>query len=201
MCNNSAKSSGFTLVELMITVVIAGILVAVGIPSFNSTINSSRLTSYANELVTALNLARSEAVKRGMQVSIRRNGNTKRNWDSGWIIFTDANGDGVLDDNGNEVLCEPPDDNGNIIDADCLLRAYPALTNGYTLRTGNNYACWVAFDSVGLIKVSGNSCTGGNVLNDTFRLCDSSKNKTTALSIALNVIGRARVYVGTSACP
>ena len=66
MCNNSAKSSGFTLVELMITLAIAGILVAVGIPSFNSTISSNRLTSYANELVTALNLARSEAVKRGM---------------------------------------------------------------------------------------------------------------------------------------
>ena len=63
MWNNSVKSSGFTLVELMITLAIAGILVAVGIPSFNSTISDSRLTSYANEFVTALNLARSEAIK------------------------------------------------------------------------------------------------------------------------------------------
>jgi len=181
MCNNSAKSSGFTLIELMITLAIAGILLAVGIPSFNSIITSNRLTTYANELVTALNLARSEAIRRGVQVTMST-GNTGGNWGSGWTIFTDSNGNGVLDG------------------ADVLLRTYPALTNGYTLLSGNNYNCWVAYNSVGLSRGSGATCNGG-LSNDTFRLCDPSQTITSSRAITVNATGRARTLQGATQCP
>jgi prepilin-type N-terminal cleavage/methylation domain-containing protein len=62
MHNKSEYNSGFTLMELMVTIAIAAILVGTAIPSFTSTITNNRLTTSANELVTALNLARSEAV-------------------------------------------------------------------------------------------------------------------------------------------
>lgn len=54
---------GFTMVELMITIVIAAILTAIAVPSFRNIILSNRLTSTANDIVSALNVARMEAIK------------------------------------------------------------------------------------------------------------------------------------------
>ncbi|MDH5432947.1 MAG: GspH/FimT family pseudopilin [Gammaproteobacteria bacterium] len=62
--------SGFTLMELMIAVTIAGILFSLAIPSFNNAIANSRLTSNANAMIGAINYARSEAVARGKNVAI-----------------------------------------------------------------------------------------------------------------------------------
>ena len=172
------KSAGFTLIELIITVAIAGILVTVAIPSFNSTISSNRLTNSANDLVGALNLARSEAVKRGMQVTLS-NGTANSDWGSaGWTVFTDANGDGVL--NGTDLL----------------LKTYPPITNGYTLMSGGNYTCWVAYNAVGLSIGSGVAC-GGGLGNDTFRLC-YGRDLTTSLIVVINTVGRARISPASS---
>jgi type IV fimbrial biogenesis protein FimT len=190
MRNNSIKCSGFTLVELMITLAIAGILVGVGIPSFNSTISSSRLTSYANELVTALNLARSEAVKRGVQVTVSRKGSTSAQWESGWNVFVDFNGNEVLDDT-NSTPCEL--NNNGSLKEDCLLRTYDALPGGYTLRTGNStYKDYAAYSSSGLTTV---------VVGDTFTLCSGSGAAMPQRTIAINAMGRPRVVEVTGNCP
>lgn len=63
---------GFTLIELMITIAVASILLAVAVPSFNQLIVTNRLTTQANEVVAALNFARSEAIKRNTRVSFCR---------------------------------------------------------------------------------------------------------------------------------
>ena len=60
------KSAGFTLVELIVTLVLAALVLALGVSSFQEMIRSNRLTTIVNELVGALNLARSEAIKRGV---------------------------------------------------------------------------------------------------------------------------------------
>jgi type IV fimbrial biogenesis protein FimT len=57
-------SRGFTLVELMITLTVAVVLTVIAVPSYRNMINSNRLTTAANEMVGALNLARMEAIKR-----------------------------------------------------------------------------------------------------------------------------------------
>ena len=94
-------SSGFTLMELMITLVIATLLFTVAIPSFNGLIKKSRIASYTNNLVTSLALARSEAVKRNTQVSLCASNNgtncTGTSFDQGWIVFTDRNTAGTVD--------------------------------------------------------------------------------------------------------
>ena len=64
------SSRGFTLIELLITVAILSILLGVGIPSFVDYIRNSRTSTQVNELATALNTARSEAISRGVPVSI-----------------------------------------------------------------------------------------------------------------------------------
>jgi type IV fimbrial biogenesis protein FimT len=61
---------GFTLLELMVTVAVLAILVTVGVPSFRDLIQNNRVTTQTNELVTALNFARTEAVKRGRAIEV-----------------------------------------------------------------------------------------------------------------------------------
>ena len=86
---------GFTLFELMITIAIAAILMMVAAPSMLKTFKSNRVQSEASSFVSDLMLARAEAVKRGLGVSMcsssdgsscAASGNT---WQAGWIVFVD----------------------------------------------------------------------------------------------------------------
>jgi type IV fimbrial biogenesis protein FimT len=175
--------AGFTLVELMITLVVASILLVIGVPSFIEVMRNSRTVTATNELVTALNLARSEAVKRGMQVSVRRNGTQ---WETGWSVFSDVDGDGNFEDDGDATLCESGED--------CQLRIYEALSSGYTLRTGAHYSNWVAYLPDGRSKGNGGS-------NDTFRLCADDQVTTNGRSIVVSIGGRVRTEEGAASCP
>lgn len=64
------RARGFTIIELMITLTVAAILLAIAIPSFNYLTVSSKLTTTANNLVNALGVARSEAIKRNVNVVV-----------------------------------------------------------------------------------------------------------------------------------
>lgn len=97
------KPHGFTLIELMITISIAAILLAIAVPSFQGLISSTRLTGATNDLVAALNQARSEAIRTNARVSVcASNNNTSCTglvggmW-PGFIAFTNPNNDAVVD--------------------------------------------------------------------------------------------------------
>ncbi|HSH42747.1 MAG TPA: GspH/FimT family pseudopilin [Arenicellales bacterium] len=90
--------SGFTLVELMITLAIAAILLTVGLPSFQNILQNNRVTTQANGLVGALNLARSEAIKRGANISVTAAGGGFQN---GWCVHL-GGGCGSASDNLRE---------------------------------------------------------------------------------------------------
>jgi type IV fimbrial biogenesis protein FimT len=167
----------------MITVAVAGIVMGIGVPSFTSLITSNRLTAIANDLVASLSLARNEAIKRGMQVTVRRKGPNSAEWEFGWDVFSDSDGSDTFNDNGDANLCE--------IGEDCLLKTYDALPSGYTLRTGGTTQDYAAYMPNGLRK---------GVANDTFRLCNGT-DTIESRAIIINVIGRARVSTGTSSCP
>ena len=67
-----AHAAGFTLVELMVTVFLASILLAVGVPMFRQSIDSHHLTEQANDLVAAITMARSQAITANQRVSFCR---------------------------------------------------------------------------------------------------------------------------------
>ena len=90
---------GFTMIELMITIAIATILLALAIPNFTRFIRQSQYTSAGNELVTGFNYARNEAINRQRAVAIAANGGA---WINGWQAFLDTNRNAVFD--GTDVV-------------------------------------------------------------------------------------------------
>ena len=116
---NGERIGGFTLFELMVTLAVAALILSLGVPGFRSFIQNNRATTHTNDLVTALNLGRSEATRRGASVLLcsSSDGATcsgSNDWSSGWIVRRPAGavvrtwpersgGDGVLTSNVSQI--------------------------------------------------------------------------------------------------
>lgn len=90
----TACPNGFTLIELMVTVAVVAILAVVAMPNLLSVINNNRLASQTNELITSLQMARSEAVRLNTPVTVCRSTNgtscaAAGSWDR-WITLAGA---------------------------------------------------------------------------------------------------------------
>ncbi len=169
-----ARLRGFTLIELMMTVLVLSILLGVAVPSFMQTVRNNRLISQTNELVGALNFTRSEALKRASSVSICSSNNNvsctgSRNWTSGWVVFVDANANGVAD-GGEEVL-----------------QAAPRVATEFTLNASAR--AFVRYTSTG-------TAGSGAEIFDLLRPTCTGPN---ARRITISAVGR--VNTRTVACP
>lgn len=91
---------GFTLIELMVTISIGVILMTMGVPMMRNLIERNAVAGHVNSFVGAVQLARSEAIKRGISVVVCRSANAETSstptcaasgtgWESGWIVFAD----------------------------------------------------------------------------------------------------------------
>jgi len=103
----SKQINGFTLVELLVTISVLAILISIAQPSFVDMINENRNIAKVNLLIRDINLARTEAVNRRVDVWLTSIGG---GWDNGWTIFSDIDGDATLDDDGDALLCETGED-------------------------------------------------------------------------------------------
>lgn len=88
---------GFSLIELMVTIAILAILVAIGLPSFQGSMRSNLVATGTNELMASLALARSEAIRSpgGAGICASQDGEScGGTWNDGWIVWSDLDGDG-----------------------------------------------------------------------------------------------------------
>jgi type IV fimbrial biogenesis protein FimT len=97
--------SGFTLLELMLVVTVAGVLLAFGIPTMGNFFRNARITGAANDVMGGLHFARSEAIKRRVPVTLCTSADPLDNNPvcdasallTGWIAFVDPNQNGQRD--------------------------------------------------------------------------------------------------------
>ena len=103
------KATGFTLLELLMTIAIAAIVMALAMPSYRYVTNSNRIAGEINGLLGDLQFARAEAIKEGRTVTacVSQTGlscSGATSWENGWIVFSDPANVGVVDPNELPVL-------------------------------------------------------------------------------------------------
>jgi type IV fimbrial biogenesis protein FimT len=172
---------GFTLIELMVTISVAAILLTIALPSYRSFVLNSRMSAQSNDFLSALQLARSEAVKRGTQVSACKSANntqctTSGTWAQGWIVFVDGSTAGTVD--GTDVV----------------LRAFSTLSGNSTLAGSTNVADYVAYQANGATSLA----VGANGI---VSLCPTP-GAVSGRDIQITASGRVRVQNPPAAvCP
>jgi len=162
---NLRHQHGFTLWELLITLLVAGILIGVGVPNVMEFQRNSAMTTAANQLLTGAIMARTEAVKRQSPVGLCLSANPTAATPTcspnavadattlGFVVWVDENNN--VDANGARVLTDPTDGNG-VIDANelVLMREVPP---GGTIRVSGNCGN-VSYGSNGFTRTAGALC-------------------------------------------
>lgn len=105
------KNHGFTIIELIAVMVIASILAAIAIPSFQDFVKDNRISAHTNELITDFHFARTESIKRNRRVTVCKSANgatcdvaDNLNWTQGWITFVDNGPANGVFDAGETIL-------------------------------------------------------------------------------------------------
>lgn len=133
------KQQGFTLLELMIVVALMGVLMAVGIPSFNAMLTTNEMADTTNELMLSLRRARAEAITSGRNTIVcsSTDGATcsgaTGNWNRGWLIMVDRNLDGsYLIANGELLWVKELKSNTTITITPSPTSGTAGITNDFT---------------------------------------------------------------------
>lgn len=130
------KDKGFTLVELMVTIAIVAILAAIALPSFNGIMANVRMKSEIDMIASDLTFARSEAAKRGLDISVCPSGGcATTSWTGGWTIFQ-----GTL---------------STTITTANTIRSQYALASSDTLNSAGSLAGGVSFNRSGFTYANG----------------------------------------------
>lgn len=175
---------GFTLIELMITIVIAAILMGMGVPSFLEMIRSNNIAGQANDFITGLNLARSEAIRRGAPVCVVRISATDNVWTKGWQIFVD----GIT----TRTFASEAD---RCNTTGVIIQKYPELTGGSTLISDDSFKFAVRFNSMGVAVNKDDVGISGNL-----KLCRQDNNNSKSKLLNISITGAISVSATAPTC-
>jgi type IV fimbrial biogenesis protein FimT len=157
--------SGFTVVELLVTIAVAAVLIGIGVPAFNEFVRQQALTTAVNDFVVALSYARSEAIRQGTAVSVQAadasaGGNE---WGAGYCVVVGTPGD-----------CSAP-----------VLRRFEPLDNATLNGVGGfNGVGTLTFNARGLLTLG----AGGSV-----ELCSTNESVTRGRVVNITLTGRTDV--------
>ena len=177
---------GFTMIELMVTLTVAGVLTALALPNLRPFIQSSRLTSASNDLLRSLYIARAEAVKRQVNVAVCATADPTASDASitcsygasafnGWFVFVDTNGTWQRDSA-----------------ADAVIEKHALLDSSVTVR--NDADGIVSYAPSGFANLAGAKAPSSNIV-----LCDQrgtvllSGTDSAARAVLIANTGRVRV--------
>jgi type IV fimbrial biogenesis protein FimT len=179
-----SRHGGFTLMELMVTLAIAGVLIGMAVPSMREFMRNGRLATASNDLLHSLSLARTEAIKRQTgRVTVCASADPNAadtalacsyGTMSGWIVFVDANSDGQFDNGGDTVLSRG------------------AASDKVTVKSDKDGI--ICFNQTGFQPID----CGGQTPTEHVVICDSRGNTavgadSTARTVLITRTGRARV--------
>ena len=170
------QQRGFTLIELMVTISLVAVLITLGVPGMQQMMRSNARASSSNELISTINQARSEAVKRNTEVSLcpSTNGTSCTGgtaWAGGWIAFVDDDLDGVAEAN---------DGNGTWNTGEEILTVVSALSNTTTINS--------SFTTI-TYRPNGRMRTSASAEQAEFILCDA-QGVSDATAVLIWISGR-----------
>lgn len=182
------NATGFTLVELMAVVAIAGVLLLVAAPAFQTQIQNSRISSAATGLLSSFMFAKSEAVGRNNFVTVCKRNTagsgcvTTGGWEQGWIVFTDT------------------DNSAGVNGTDTILQIKEPLAEGVTARGTTTPAPGIA----NFITYRPNGLTNLTA-TQTLLICDERGFGENARGLIVSLLGKASILRATettrTACP
>ena len=181
---NKRAQHGFTLYELMITLLIVGVVLTLGLPNLSAFTRNSRITSTVNDFHSAFQVARSEAARAKTNITICASSNSmtaaadcQGNWEDGFIVFIDDNGD-IARAGANETV----------------LRAHPAVATGVSLAVAGD-ATYFAFASTGLGRgnVAGAVSLSQIIICDDRGLVETSKDYSAGRLFVATPLGRGTI--------
>ena len=154
---DNRTQAGFTLYELLITVLVIGVILSFAVPNMQDFTRNSRMTSTANDLHAAFHMARSESSRAKSNITIcpsTDGADCGGTWEDGYIVFVDDDGDLAVDDG-----------------TDSVLRSHDAIAEGVSLAVEND-ATYFSFASTGL----GRPNVDSNTAVSRIVMCDERGN-------------------------
>ncbi len=168
------KQFGLTMLELLVVMVIVAILASVAVPSFNETTKRNRMTANANEILSVLQLARAEALRRGGRVVVAASDGA--DWVNGVRLYFD-----VVNDN-------------NFVDTDDEeIRIIGGFSDG-AMISANGGSEALVFDSRGFVQPLDTDGTSGAIANaiEVLKICDDREGET---GRNINILISGSVYI------
>ena len=176
--------AGFTLYELLITVLVIGVILSFAVPNMQGFAQNSRMSSTANDMLAAFHLARSESSRAKTNITICPSTNGAScggNWEDGYIVFVDKDGDLTVD-GGNETV----------------LRRHGEIAEGVSMAVANG-ATYFSYASTGLGRpnVDGNTAVSQIVMCDERGNVVAAGGNSAARLFVVTPLGRATIIRDT----